>query len=416
MAMKDGIRILFVDPHEESRRSLLAQFEQMDPIWLAEVCVAYSVAAKRATAIQPEVTIVVTDADQEKAAKLIRTLTEKNPESMVLAATHSTDTRTVVNLVKCGVSEIVTLPISNESLLKTIRSLSRREGVLAPAPLPVVAPLQVQAPPTHAHQKTKTIVITGASGEVGCTSLAVNLAAALARVPGREVAIVDFDLMFGAVDTLLDVLPENTLLEIVKCVDRLDATLLKRMLCQHASGLYVLPRPHDLIDAAKLTPESLPGTLKLLQSTFSSVVIDTSKSLQTSDFVAFDTADVILVVTQLELTSVKNTARLLDCFRNFEGLSQRVQIVANRVGSLRSTVSAQKAEEYFKLPIRWQIPNATKVFHTARDRGVPIDVIAPRSEAQRVILQLANALVPSLATVETKPQRGFFRDRFQREG
>ncbi len=70
--------------------------------------------------------------------------------------------------------------------------------------------------------------------------------------------IADFEPMFSAVDTLLDVVPENTLLEIVKSVDRLDSTLLKRMLCQHASGLYVLPRPHELTDAARLAPESLP--------------------------------------------------------------------------------------------------------------------------------------------------------------
>ena len=412
--MKKGIRVLFVDPHEESRRSLLAQFERMDAIWLAEVCVAYAVAARRVAEIRPEVTIVVADEDKGEAAKLIRTLVENDPQATVLVATHSTDTRVIVNLVKSGASEIVTLPISSESLLKTIKRISNNEEPLIPALLPAT-PTQVQPLPNGDGKKSKTIVVTGASGEVGCTSLAVNLATTLAKAPGQDVVIADFELMFGAVDTLLDVVPENTLLEIVKSVDRLDSTLLRRMLCRHASGLYVLPRPHELIDAARLAPETLPGTLKLLQSTFSAVVLDTSKSLQTSDFVAFDAADVILVVVQLDLSSVKNTGRLLNCLRDFEGLSDRVRIVANRVGSLRNSVSIKRAEECFKLPITWQIPNETKTFHTARDRGVPIDVIAPRSEAQRVLAQMANTLVPSLAAVAPKPQRGFFRDRFQRQ-
>lgn len=413
--MKEGIRVLFVDPHEASRRSLLAQFERMESIWLAEVCVTYAVVARRVAEIRPEVTIVVADEDQVEANRLIRTLVENDPEANILVATHSTDTRVIVNLVKSGAREIVTLPSSNESLFKAIKCLSSNEEALVPALLPATS-TQAQAPPIGGDRASKTIVVTGASGEVGCTSLAVNLATTLAKAPGRDVVIADFELMFGAVDTLLDVVPENTLLEIVKSVDRLDSTLLKRMLCRHASGLYVLPRPHELIDAARLAPESLPETLKLLQSTFSAVVLDTSKSLQTSDFAAFEAADVILVVMQLDLSSVKNTTRLLNCLRDFEGLSERVQVVANRVGSLRNSVSIAKAEECFKLPITWQIPNATKTFHTARDRGVPIDVLAPRSEAQRVIARMANTLVPALATAEPKPQRGFFRDRFQRQG
>ncbi|SIO65409.1 pilus assembly protein CpaE [Singulisphaera sp. GP187] len=412
--MNGGVRVLLVDPHEASRRSLLAQFEQLGSIWLAEVCAAYSVAVQRAAEIRPEVTVVVADANPDEAAKLIRALVEQAPHASIIAATHAAETRTVVNLVKSGASEIVTLPISNELLLNTITAMAQGEPSRAPAHHP--APLsQVQTPPAGMVPKSKTIVVTGASGEVGCTSLAVNLATTLAKTPGRDVVIADFELMFGAVDTLLDVVPENTLIEIVNSVDRLDSTLLKRMLCRHQSGLYVLPRPHELIDAARLAPEHLPDTLKLLQSTFSAVVLDTSKSLQTSDFIAYDAADVILVVVQLDLTSVKNTVRLLNCLKGFDGLSERVQIVANRVGSLRNTLSIQTAEETFMRPVSWQIPNATKTFHVARDRGVPIDLIAPRSDTQRVLTEMANTLVPSLVTVEPKPPRGFFRSRFQRQ-
>lgn len=414
MTSKEGIRVLFVDPHEATRRTLLAQFEQMEPIWLAEVCVSYVGAASRAAEIRPDVTVVVAGDDLGGAATLVRSLVERDPEATILVATHSTDTRLIVSLVKSGASEIVTLPVTTESLFKTIKSLSDREHLLHSACVPAVqAPFK--APLAGDPKPSKTIVVTGASGEVGCTSLAVNLATTLAKTPGRDVVIADFELMFGAVDTLLDVVPENTLLEIVKSVDRLDSTLLKRMLCQHASGLYVLPRPHELTDAARLAPESLPPALKLLQSTFSAVVVDTSKSLQTSDFVAFDAADVILVVVQLDLHSVKNTARLLNCLRDFEGLSDRVQIVANRVGSLRNSVSLATAEECFKLPITWKIPNATKTFHLARDRGVPIEALAAKSEAQRVFDEMANALFPAPVATPAPAPRGFFRSRFQRQ-
>jgi pilus assembly protein CpaE len=410
--MKDSIRVLLVDTHEESRSSLLAQMEQMDTVWVTEVCVTYSVAAKRVAEIKPDLTVVVVDVDRGEAANAIRTITEDVPGATILAACRSNDSRASLNLASNGAREILTLPVESELLLKTMRRLTLGEHA---AHAPVTLPAPGQAAAKDEGPKSRTIVVTGASGEVGCTSLAVNLGTTLAKTSGREVVIADFELMFGAVDTLLDIMPENTLSDIVRSVNRLDFTLLKRMLCRHASGLYVLPRPVELHDAARLDPESLSQTLALLRSTFSAVVLDTSKSLQTSDFVAFEAADVILVVVQLDLTSVKNTARLIHCLRDFEGLAERIQIVANRVGSLRSSVSLKTAEVAFKMPVTWQIPNATKAFHAARDRGVPIDAIAPRSEAQRMIAQMAKALVPSLPSAEPKPQRGFFRDRFQRE-
>ena len=72
-----------------------------------------------------------------------------------------------------------------------------------------------------------------------------------------ETILLDLDLMFGSVDACLDIIPENTLFNVVQSFDRLDPTLLKRSMTRHASGLYVLPHPVALEDAAKIDPETL---------------------------------------------------------------------------------------------------------------------------------------------------------------
>lgn len=412
--MTDGIRVLLVASQEDARRDLLALLESMEPIWVTEVCVAPAVAPRRVADLQPELTIMVVDPDrgESTAANLIQGIRKQTPEGTVLVINRPRGALASPHPPLEGTSEQLDLPVDRDVLLATIRRLTGREPV---APATRSAPTLPQVILADKHPGSRTIVVTGATGEVGCTTLAVNLATTLARTSGREVALADFELLFGAVDTLLDIAPENTLLEIVRSVDRLDSTLLKRMLCHHESGLAILPRPIELIEAANLTPESLGQTLALLQSTFGAVLIDTSKGLQTSDFIAFESADVILVVIQLEPTIVKQTAKLVECLRQFEGLAPRLQIVANRVGSLRTTVSLEAAEESLQSPITWQIPNATKSFHLARDRGVPLDAIAPRSDAQRMIATMARTLVPSLVPIEAKSPRGFFRDRLPRE-
>ena len=177
---------------------------------------------------------------------------------------------------------------------------------------------------------------------------------------------------------------------------------------RHPSGLYMLPHPTAMEDSAKLDPDALRRVLMMLKAAFPTVIIDTSKGLQSSDFLAFEMADVILMVVQLDLTCLRNTARLLHLFHQFEGLTERVRLIINRVGSHESEISLKKAEETLRMPISWHIPNATKVFHAARAKGVPIDTVAPGSRAHQSILEIARTLRPFPVPEEAKPRRGLF--------
>ena len=125
--------------------------------------------------------------------------------------------------------------------------------------------------------------------------------------------------MFGGVDAYLDIAPDHTLTHVIQSFDRLDLTLLKRSITRHSSGLYVLPHPTAIQEAAAIDPETLRRLFGLLRAAYSTVVIDTSKGLQSSDFSAFEISDVILVVVQLDLLCLRNTSRLLGLFREYDG-------------------------------------------------------------------------------------------------
>ena len=252
------------------------------------------------------------------------------------------------------------------------------------------------------------ISVTGAAGGVGVTSVAVNLAATLAAAKDRETILVNFDLVFGAVNASLDIVPDNTLYTVLQSFERLDQTLLKRSMTRHASGLYVLPHPTAIEEAAKIDPDALSRLLGLLKAAFSTVVIDTSKGLQSSDFAAFEMSDVILVVVQLDLTCLRNSARLIGLFHQFDGLAERVKLVVNRSGSTDSEISLKKAEETLKMPISWQIPNATKIFQAARIQGVPIADVAKGSRTHQVFLEMARTLRPVPEESPAKPRKGLF--------
>ena len=175
------------------------------------------------------------------------------PNTVVLPASESCDSTLILKSIRAGAREFVTLPTEASEL----NGNSSRGSSAAAAILQSSA---IKGP--------QIVTVTGASGGVGCTSLAVNLATSLAGSHEFETILLDFDLMFGSVDACLDIIPDNTLINVVQSFDRLDLMLLKRSMTRHSSGLYVLPHPVALEDAAKIDPETLKRLLGLLKAAF----------------------------------------------------------------------------------------------------------------------------------------------------
>jgi pilus assembly protein CpaE len=395
--MKDAIQAVLVDPIDDSREALRRLLGGVTTIGIAEVCTSYQGAIRRVAELSPGLVVVNIDADPGQAVSLIQTILQGNPNLALLPVSRVRDSSIILRVIRAGAREFLTLPTQGDELPETIqRLLNRRDDGHGSAP---VVPKEIGP---------QVIAITGAAGGIGCTTLAVNVATTMATTSAQEVVLVDFDLMLGSLDACLDIIPDQTLQGVVQNIDRLDLTLLKRSMTRHSSGLYVLPHPVAMEDSAKIDPESLRRVLELLKAAFPTVIIDTSKGLQSSDFIAFEMADVILIVLQLDLTCLRNTARLLQLFQQFDGFTERVRLVVSRSGSHETEISLKKAEETLKMPISWQIPNATKIVHTARAKGVPIDVIAAGSRVHQAFLAIAKGLKPPSDTDATKPRRGLF--------
>ena len=176
------------------------------------------------------------------------------------------------------------------------------------------------------------IAIAGATGGVGCTSIAVNIGCNLAANPENSVALVDLDLALGDADVFLDSIPDYSLVDVTENVSRLDFHLLRKSLTKHASGLYLLPRPVQLQDLELITPDSLRKVIGLLRASFSHVVIDLSKSYTQVDLTALELSNEIVLMVQLDLPCLRNMVRLLMSLQQIESVRDKIKVVVNRVG------------------------------------------------------------------------------------
>jgi pilus assembly protein CpaE len=378
--MSDAVRVVVIDPNARSNPGLVRQLEGLNEIDLVEVCASYQTALKRLATLMPDLAVIVSDHDQDDAVELMAKIAEGLPAVSILPAGEDHDAGMILRAVRAGAREFLPLPTQTLDLVEAVRRLNPKHAVEA----------------SSGPRGPRVIAVTGAAGGVGCTSISVNLATNLAKLSRRDTVIADFDLLLGSLEESLGVIPDNTLDAVVRNIDEMDPALLKRWLPRHACGLYMLPHPLTLEESAQLDPEGVRRVLTLLSETFDTVIIDTSKGLQSTDFLAFQAADVIIVVLQLNLNCTRNTVRLTNYLRSFEGFGEKIKLVVNRVNSPLSEISVKKAEELLKAPLKWQISNATKLFRPARNLGLPIDEIdgGAGSKVHQELLAIAQELMP----------------------
>jgi pilus assembly protein CpaE len=160
------------------------------------------------------------------------------------------------------------------------------------------------------------------------------------------------------------------------------------------SGLSVLCHPLQIHEAGVLHEAHLERIINLLKISYSHLILDLSKSLTPIDLTALRAAGVILLVAQLELSSLRNVVRILNTLGMEAGLGDKIRVVINRAGSEpnEGDIGLQKAEETIGKPIFWQIPNDHKAVTGARLVGSPLLKVAPRCRAQQSIYGLAQWL------------------------
>jgi pilus assembly protein CpaE len=399
--MREVQRIVIVDPSDATREPLRNLLLGVESVWLEAECSRYEFFPDVVQQSNPDVAVVALDSDSAKALQLITQLTNSFPDLPVLAVSTKGDGQLILQALRSGAREFLTQPVVLEDLLTALQRLKHKRCASKEGG-------------SNGQQRAHCLVIAvlGSRGGVGCTTLAVNLGCALAQDKTNNVALIDLDLALGDADVALDLMPVYTLADVAMNIDRLDLTFLKRSLCQHSSGLSLLPHPVQMEDIGLIQDDHLQRMIGLLRASYSHLILDLSKRFTPMDMTALRMADVILLVAQLELSSLRNVVRMMMTLGAEDGLSDKIRIVMNRVGCdfFDGAIGMKKAEETIGKPTFWQIPNDPKVMMSARNAGVPLLVQAPRSRACQSIAGLADILSGKgeVESESKKKRSGFF--------
>ena len=390
--MNNVLRLAIVDPNDSSRESLKSMLLGMEMVWLEAECSRYEFFADVVAQTNPDIGLVAIDKDPTKALELVNKLGHASPDCSILVVSSASDGNLILQALRAGAKEFLTLPVRIEDLLSALGRISQRRS----------------GSNDKRSRGSSVIAVAGSIGGVGTTSIAVNLGCMLAKDEHNSVALVDLDMCLGDADVFLDTIPECTLVDVAQNVTRLDFTLLKRSLTRHSSGLYLLPRPVQLEDVGLVSREDLQRVIGLMKATFTHLVIDLSKAYTPIDLVALEMATHILLVAQLDLPCLRNVVRLMMSFSHMEGMAEKVKIVVNRAGLETGQITLKKAQETIGKPIFWQVPNDFRTMIEARNNGVPLLEQAPKAGVTQSIAGLASALFgddPALEQAAKKTSR-----------
>jgi pilus assembly protein CpaE len=167
-------------------------------------------------------------------------------------------------------------------------------------------------------------------------------------------------------------------------------------------------------DAAHISPEDLQRVIGLLKATFTHLILDLSKSYNPIDRMAMQSADHVLVVTQLDLPCLRNVVRLMASFAEMDGILDKVKILVNRYGLETGQISLKKAQDTIGREIFWKLPNDYRTMVEVRNNGVPLIEQAPKAKLTLAIVGLADALShgqqsPEMAETDSSSKSSFSR-------
>lgn len=333
---------------------------------------------RRVAESRPDLTVVALAPDPARALSVLSELRSSLP-GKVLAVGPDSDPKVILGAFRSGADEFV--------------SEANVEAELADALLRLASHGRSGA------ASGKTIAVLAASGGSGASTVAVNVAAALAKAHDGSV-LIDLKLETGDLADLLDLRPQHTLADLCGGQSPPERGMFDQSLAAHPSGVRLLASPRrqaSILRAPgagtgdRVTADGVRQVLAFARAARPYVVVEVSPTYREEQVQALKQADVVLLVLRLDFPSLRNARRSLEHLELVGVPRDRVRVVANRHGQPYA-VSQAEAEEALGLKLYHMVPDDPKAMNQAANVGAPVVVGAPRSPSARSLTALAEGL------------------------
>jgi pilus assembly protein CpaE len=240
-------------------------------------------------------------------------------------------------------------------------------------------------------KESEKIMVFSMKGGSGKSFLAVNLAIDLFNRSKKSVVLIDLNYHSGDVSIMLNLLPKNTIYEIISIIDQLDDKTIDSFLSDHNSGIKVLPSPKFPAQAEAISAELTMKVVDLLSRNYNYLVIDTGSYFSEMVLLLLEKIDYLCLISSMDVPNIKNLKLSLQVLRNLKFPMDKIYTIINRANSnVGMTIS--EIEDTIDKKIDIKIPSSKMVTLTI-NKGIPLIIDQPRSPISRSINELTKLII-----------------------
>ena len=260
----------------------------------------------------------------------------------------------LMQAMRSGVQEFLPQPLIEPQLLQnTLTRLIEHLGV------------------TGTDSIDKLIVVAGAKGGVGTTTVTVNLGVQLAQLTQKRVVLLDLARPLGHVALLLDLQPRFSIRDALENLERLDGHFLSGLLTQHKSGVEVLEGTALADQWIDVSVPALNRVVNVAQGGADFALVDLGSMYSTEWTPMLHQARTVILVAEVDVPGLWNLERQVSMLTSSGLDSERLRIFFNR-WHRRDEEALKASEKKVGRPIFARLPNDFRQVSEAVDLGVPL--------------------------------------------
>lgn len=331
----------------------------------------------------PNVIVLETDGRGDILAGLDHLATVCDPGTRVIVIGRINDVTLYRELVRRGVSDYLIAPVSAIEIVRSVCGLFSTPEAKAVG---------------------RIMAVVGAKGGVGASTVAHNIAWAIARDLALDAVVADLDLAFGTAGLDYNQDPPQGIAEAVFSPDRVDTAFIDRLLSKCTDHLSLLAAPATLDRVYDFGTEAFDSIFDTLRSAVPCIVLDVPHLWSGWAKRALVNADDILIVAEPDLANLRNTKNLFDLLKAARPNDRVPLYCLNQVGVPKRPEIGMKefAKAMENEPVA-SIPFEPQTFGVAANNGQMIAEISANHRTAEIFLQIAQRLT---GRGETKKARG----------
>ena len=287
------------------------------------------------------------------------------PDTKVIVIGHLNDVVLYRELIKQGVSEYLVAPLHQMQVIETIANLYQN---------PKSSPLG------------RVIAFVGAKGGVGSSTVAHNTAWMMSKRYATETVITDLDLAFGTAGLNFNQDVSNGIYDALGQPDRLDATLIERLLTKLGDKLSLLSGPGGVDREVSIEAHAIEVILNAMRSSVPCIIVDVPNMWAPWIKYTLMNADQVVITATPELASLRNTKNLVDLMKTARPNDPPPKLILNQVGiPKRPEIPPADFGKAVGIDVSCVIPYDAQTFGTAQSNGQMIFEIAAKTKAAEAL-------------------------------